>query len=635
MLSSTEFQVASEIPGRKKAKQTRRWLEVFSKLARNANRFVDACDYDIEGSIIGYNILKYACSEKDKAAKRMKYSTLTDEELLKAYRNPMQHLDFDLIEAGLARHEIDWLYGINLSRTLTTAVKNCSGKYTTLSIGRVQGPTLKFLATREKAIRNFVSVRYWQLSARVLIDGHILDAEYNKARIDSESEALSIKNACHGKNGTIQKTEERLTRQNPPVPFDLGTLQTEAYRLFKYTPKLTSEIAQRLYINALISYPRTSSQKLPPAIDYRAVLESLGNVADYRRLIADLLMKRELAPHEGKRQDFAHPAIYPTGECPRRGFGTQDRKLWDLIVRRFMAVFAEPALRQSTRVTLDINGYGFVMTAEQTIKEGWISHYKPYVTSKHSTLPKMKETQTVTVKRIGMKAKLTEAPPRYDPRSLLRKMESEDIGTKATRAEIIQTLYGRKYVKGEEMVLTDLGLEVVNVLEENCPSIISSELTREIEAQMNSIRAKGEKRDKMIAETIDKVKEIVRELKNKEDEVGERLTQAVRRITAEEKTIGNCPACEGGKLLIVYSRSTGKRFVGCTNYFKGMCKASFPLPQKGIMNASGKSCRRCGWPTLKLRSKWKHVRTLCFNPECQRTNAKETTGAPKKREGFH
>ena len=133
----------------KKAKQTRRWLEVFSKLARNANRFVDACDYDIEGSIIGYNILKYACSGKDKAAKRMKYSTLADEELLKAYRNPMQHLDFDLIEAGLARHEIDWLYGINLSRTLTTAVKNCSGKYTTLSIGRVQGPTLISCGERE------------------------------------------------------------------------------------------------------------------------------------------------------------------------------------------------------------------------------------------------------------------------------------------------------------------------------------------------------------------------------------------------------------------------------------------------------------------------------------------------------
>ena len=142
------------------AGKTRTWLETIAKLANEADAFVDACDYDIEGSIIGYCILKYACGNKEQAAKRMKYSTLTKEEVEKSYAEALPHLDFPLIEAGLTRHEVDWLYGINLSRALTTAAKNWSGQYATLSTGRVQGPTLKFLAAREKSIKCFVPTPY-------------------------------------------------------------------------------------------------------------------------------------------------------------------------------------------------------------------------------------------------------------------------------------------------------------------------------------------------------------------------------------------------------------------------------------------------------------------------------------------
>ena len=149
------------------AKRTRVWLETIGKLAKNADAFVDACDYDVEGSIIGYSILKYACGGKEAEAKRMKYSTLTREELEQSYANALPSLDFSLIEAGLARHEVDWLYGVNLSRALTLAAKKHSGRYTTLSTGRVQGPTLKFLAMRERSIRSFVPTPYWTVTATV------------------------------------------------------------------------------------------------------------------------------------------------------------------------------------------------------------------------------------------------------------------------------------------------------------------------------------------------------------------------------------------------------------------------------------------------------------------------------------
>ena len=151
------------------ANRIRVWLQAIAKLAKDADAFVDACDYDLEGSIIGYCILKYACGGKENAAKRMKYSTLTEEELQKSYAHLQPNLDFALVEAGLARHEVDWLYGINLSRALTSAAKNASGQYASLSTGRVQGPTLKFLAIRENSIDSFIPTPYWTVKARVKI----------------------------------------------------------------------------------------------------------------------------------------------------------------------------------------------------------------------------------------------------------------------------------------------------------------------------------------------------------------------------------------------------------------------------------------------------------------------------------
>ena len=146
------FKWAPRYLAEKRAKQLRTWIEVVSKLAKNAEEFIDACDYDIEGSLIGYCLLKYACESKENVAKRMKFSTLTKKELEKAYSEPLPKLDFALIEAGKARHEVDWLYGVNISRALTLAAKRWSGKYATLSTGRVQGPTLMFLVARERSI---------------------------------------------------------------------------------------------------------------------------------------------------------------------------------------------------------------------------------------------------------------------------------------------------------------------------------------------------------------------------------------------------------------------------------------------------------------------------------------------------
>jgi DNA topoisomerase-1 len=593
------------------------WLQAIAKLSKGADTFIDACDYDMEGSIIGYSILKYACGNKEKVSRRMKYSTLTKQELERSYEESLPRLDFALIEAGKARHEIDWLYGINLSRALTLAAKNWSGKYRTLSTGRVQGPLLKFLVSREKSNRSFVPTPYWQIKAQVKINGQACVAEFAKRIIETKEEAETISNACKG-SGRIEKVKAKEFQHFAPVPFDLGTLQVEAYSVFGYGPKKTLDTAQRLYLDALISYPRTSSQKLPLAIDYRLILNNLSSIREYRGLAAELLGKQVLKAHEGSREDPAHPAIYPTGNMSERLLNKSERSIWDLIVRRFMAVFGEPAIIQRIKASIRINGYVYYAKGKRILEQGWQRFYEPYAKSEEILLPSVEEGQLVDFKKVIVVDKFTKPTPRYNPSSLLQKMEEVGIGTKATRADAIHMLYERKYIRNERMTVTDLGFEVFRVLKNHCPKIVSVEMTKELEERINRIaRAqKSEKREDVLAGAIEILRPVLEELKQKEGEIGERLGNAAERTRLEESIIGACPVCKTGKLVIIHSKKTGKRFVGCTNYFEGLCKTSYPLPQKGTVKLHGRNCSGCGWPTVQVRTGGRRTWASCFNPEC-------------------
>ena len=606
----------------RKATRIRSWLQTITKLAKEAEIFIDACDYDVEGCIIGYCILKYACGNKEQISKRMKYSTLTKQELEKSYAELLPHLDFGLIEAGRTRHEVDWLYGINLSRALTNATKNWSGRYATISTGRVQGPTLKFLVTREEDIKTFVPTPYWQIKAKVEINGQLFEAKYEKQRVETRKEAEAIVDACKNKKGQIEEVEVREFIQPPPFPFDLGTLQNEAYNLFKYTPRRTLSIAQQLYLNALISYPRTDSQKLPSTIGYKMILKNLSKAEEYKRLTSELLAQQTLRPNEGKKDDPAHPAIYPTGNLPEKGLETSERKIWDLVARRFMSVFGESAVKQSMKVCLAVDGHHFYLDGRRILTEGWMHYYEPYVRFEEVILPPIKEGQPVNIKRIVLESLLTEPPSRYNPSSLLREMEKTGIGTKATRADTIQTLYDRGYVKDERMTVTGLGFEVSGILERYCPTIISTTLTRELETKMNRIQENKEKREEVLTEVVEILKPVLERLKKEEKTIGEQLGSVLEKAKLEERTIDTCPVCKTGKLIVTYSRKTGKRFVGCTNYFKGLCKTSFPLPQKGTLRLDGKKCLKCSWPTIEVRMK-RRPWILCFNPECPSNRGRE------------
>jgi DNA topoisomerase-1 len=599
----------------RKAAKIRVWLKVITELSENADGFVDACDFDIEGSIIGYCILKYACGDKEKDARRMKFSTLTTEELQESFNQLLPHLDFALVEAGLARHEVDWLYGINLSRALTAAVKS-TGQYATLSTGRVQGPTLRFIEEREESIKCFVPIPYWTITAKLDTNGQTYDAKYKKT-LEDKQEATSVLDACKTKEGCVETVAAEQLKQNPPFPFDLGALQSEAYRIFRYTPLRTSTIAQHLYLEALISYPRTSSQKLPPSIRYPTILRKLAEMPAYAKAAGELLSKPLLKPNEGVKSDSAHPAIYPTGNLPEKPLRNAEGNVFDLIIRRFMAVFGEPAVRQSVKITVDINGNNFYLNGTRTLSQGWLTFYKPYAQLKDVDLPPVSEGQIVAVKDVFLTDDFTQPPDRYNPRSLLVKMEKENIGTKATRATTIQTLCDRKYLYGtDSLAVSELGFEVIDILSKYCPTIVSPELTRSLEERMDEIQQGKQTKEAVLQNAIEILKPVMLELKEKQPFIGQHLSQALRKAWIEERTIAACPKCADGKLVILQSKKSGKRFVGCTNYFEGKCNVTYPLPQSGVIKALKSTCKSCGCPMLSVLIRRNRHWRLCLNPSC-------------------
>jgi len=602
----------------RKSARLARWLNVIKELAASSDRRINACDYDSEGSLIGYTILRYACDGADGEALRMKFSTMTEEDLLRAYKGLDPTLDYGQVEAGRCRHEVDWIFGVNLSRLLTeSALKQGSG-YATLSTGRVQGPTLKFIVDREAEIQSFTPHPFWTIDAKIRHSEQSYALDYERHSIPSVTEGNRIVEECKNALLTVEKVDSYKTTSQPPNPFDLSTLQSEAYRHFGLTPARTLAIAEKLYLDGAISYPRTSSQILPPDIGYRDILNRISTNFQYRSLATNLAQQPSLRPNQGPKQDPAHPAIYPTGIRTSRGFA-QELKLLDLIIRRFMATFADSSLIKETKLTLTKELHRFFLTGSQLAREGWIEYYRPYASYQTRVIPPLAANDQVVMDSIVALEKFTQPPNRYNPSSILRKMEDNGIGTKATRAEIIETLYHRDYIRGIHIQPTSLALKITNVLNQECPAILAPEFTANLEGQMDKVRTNEATRKEILADAIDYLRPVMLELASKSELIGPELSDLVTAQKKARTTFDTlCPTCNS-KLKIVRSKATGKRFVGCTGYDKG-CRFSLPLPQYGTLTIMNRKCQTCGFQLI--RSWTPRRRTIISCPRCYLNNSR-------------
>lgn len=592
------------VPAYKVSKEsyyTKQYLQVLENLGKKADSFISACDYDIEGSTIAYNIFRFATNIKD--GKRMKFSALTKNDLASAYENAGE-FDYNNAYAGETRHILDWYYGINLSRALMKSLRSAS-MYKVLSIGRVQGPTLDILANLEREIRSFVPQPYWVLTVK------IKDTKFThkKDRFFDEGEADKAFDNTQ-KEGVVRSITKKETAIYPNPCFDLTTLQVEAYKLFGFSPSTTLDIAQSLYEDSLITYPRTASQKIPPTINVVSIAQRLGEQEEYKKEVETIIKNQWFRIRQGSKDDPAHPAIHPTGLKPKQ-IGAQEKKLYDLIVRRFLAAFAPPAKRENITIVVESNGEEYVASGGRTIESGWLDFY-PYARTKETELPQFAENENVEIKEKKKTKKETTPPQRYTQASIVAELEKRQLGTKATRATIVDTLFKRHYITNAKIEVTDFGLTVHSILKKYAPEILDEELTRKIENDMDKIVDGKIDKETVINEGKEILIQILDKWKKNEEKIGKELAESFKEMEKKQNYIGKCDKC--GNDLTIIRMKEGKQFIGCRAYPN--CNNIYPLPANAMVKPLGKQCPVCGKPMIRVINGKKRY-DMCIDPNCK------------------
>jgi len=640
---------------------TKKYYDLLQKLAKRSNDFIIATDYDNEGEVIGWNVLRFLAKQQD--AKRMKFSSLTKDELQNAFEHASPHLNWGQAIAGETRHYIDWFYGINLSRGLMKALSK-TGKFRILSIGRVQGPALALVVDREMEIKNFKPTPFWQVFL------HIKDLNKQQVEVKFPSDItkeLELQKFKHLKGKkALAKTEIKEEQITPPTPFDLTTLQTEAFGHLGITPSQTLQIAQKLYLDGLISYPRTSSQQYPEAIGYDKIMKALGKQTQLTKYAANK------KPTEGKKTDPAHPAIYPTGEI-KRDLEGREKKIYELIMRRFISCFCLPAIVETKRITAEVDGMIFSANGLVIKEKNWMQVYPSR--TKENKIPTINGEVSITEVRIEEKE--TQPPKRYSQASLIKELEKRNLGTKSTRANIIDTLTLRGYIQGTSIEATPLGIRMEKTLAKYSPIILDKELTREMDEEMEKMvenqgngEASGNRvgllsnEGKIIDEAKKAIIKIAADITKNMDKIGAELADAsdeLREGEKQENTLTLCPVCKKGNLRIMYGRAYKRYFISCSNYPE--CKNKYSLPPYGMMkpakkakkdmpeeeqeendkNKKGKTenqdrndlelCPECHFPLMLAIQKGKRPWKFCFNPLCPSRKRQEEYKKehPKKR----
>jgi DNA topoisomerase-1 len=599
----------------KGAAYTKGYVELLQKLGKKADVFVSACDYDIEGSTIAYNVFRFATTIRE--GKRMKFSALTKEDLSSAY-DERTDFDYNNAFAGETRHIIDWFYGINLSRALMGALHKAHG-YRVLSIGRVQGPGLMLLSDLEKDIRAFVPTPYWELGVM------IKDVEFlhKSGRFLEEAKAeLALERTSEDGAVSLVDVKEQEVPAQPN--FDLTSLQVEAFRLFGYPPSRTLEIAQNLYEASLITYPRTSSQQLPASIKLPPIVSALGANPDYAQLAKKIAENRWYKPVQGKKEDPAHPAIHPTGQ--KGAIGGPEKNMYDLIVRRFLAAFAPPAKRQRNRIEVDCGGEIYAASGSRLIEKGWTEFYGKYYTPEDVELPPFKMGESVSAKSKKKTKKETKPPKRYTQASIVSELEKRHLGTKATRSVIVDTLLKRGYASGAKSIeVSDFGIKVTDVLRKYAPEILDENLTRKMEDEMELIADGKLDKDSVIKESREILTQILDKWKANEGKIGAELADALKLTQQRENLLGPCDKC-GAQLRIIRMRD-GRQFIGCSGYPN--CRNAYPLPPKSAVSPGAKPCPACGKPTINVK-KARTRYSMCIDPNCPSKASWKKRGAKEE-----
>lgn len=643
-------------------------LAALRSAAKGATELVIATDYDREGELIGHEALEILRGdalkrnpgdrpEKKKRAAgaatrgkaqvpdpgdgearvkamlpaavvdrhvRVRYSALTAEEVKAAFAKPST-VDFNLAEAAHSRQDIDLIWGAVLTRFMSLASYRYGSEY--LSVGRVQSPTLRLVVDRERERRAFVPVPYWEIKATLEHDGEPFEVAHAKGRFDT----LEAMEEAYGRarvesaEVTAYKAEPR--KENPPAPFNTTALMSAASGA-GLTPARAMRAAESLYLDGLISYPRTDNTVYPPSLDLRGSLHELAGWRPVAAVATRLAGQDKLTPTRGRKRTTDHPPIYPVG-VPRRELSGDQAKVYELVARRFLATLLPPAVIERQRVDISLGPEPFLAYGARIASLGYLEVYEQYAARRDRPLPALQPGDVLKVLDLRSEAKETQPPGRYGQGKLLEKMEELGLGTKATRADIIQHLYDRNYVRDNPVEPTELGMALIAAFDaamaEAPVDISSSAMTARLEEEMDRISEGELRRDEVVKDSQKMLEQAWRLLDAHVGDIRDRIKSGVR----EDLTLGVCKNC-GGQMRVLRGK-TGKRFAACVGKEgeeprpaaegerpRRGCGQTFPLPQRGTIVPTGKVCAECGWPEIKVVGGGGRGRpwVLCIDIDC-------------------
>jgi DNA topoisomerase I len=594
--------------------------QAVTSLSKKADRVVIATDFDREGELIGVEALSLVFAANPKLmdhVERARFSALTAGEVGRAFDELME-VSNDLADAGEARQDIDLIWGATLTRWVSRATKRYGSAF--LSVGRVQSPTLVLIADRERERRVFVPVPYWELEV-TLKNGEPFTVRHQTERFEDGARAKrSYENVAD--TATVVEVEQKYATRRPPTPFNTTAFLTAAANI-GISPSRAARIAEDLYTDGYISYPRTDNTVYPRSLDLREVLGYLGRVEGVGQHAKRLHSQEKLSPTRGKKETTDHPPIYPTGYASKKSMRDDRWKIYQLVVRRFLATLSAPAKTLRTTLLFDSGGEPLVTGGTVVTEEGWLGVY-PYNRRADEEIPNLSEGDVVQVIGKEILFKETQPPSRYGAGRLINVMEDLGLGTKATRPNIIQNLYDRGYVHDDPLVPTEKGIAVAQALTDFASEIASHEMTAELERSMDEISEGKVSKDSVVDSSRDVLRKVYDHLQSSETEFADIVWEGIRT----DETIGKCPE-SGHDLIIRRNRKSRKRFVGCTGYPD--CRVTYPLPQRGEIIPLGTQCDACGSPEIKVLG-GKRPWVTCINMDCPKKQ-EQREAAEKAKEG--
>ena len=574
--------IPEEFKVRPRDKKSATQLNLIHKLLKrkDVDRVVNACDAGREGELIFTHI--YETSETDKPVDRLWINSMTKAAIRDGFEKlrPADQLE-PLRDAARSRSEADWLVGMNATRAATTRRGWGAG---VVSLGRVQTPTLAMMVKREREIQAFTPEPYWLVHATFDPRYNGLWFEDDETRLKDGKRADEIVEKVTGKTGRVESVERKEQSERAPLLYDLTALQRDANRRFGFSARRTLSTAQSLYEGKkAITYPRTNSRWLSGDLvpQLKPTAETLVPISDYERGARFVLGLDQLplarVVNDAKVDD--HHAIIPTDIAHDvSAFTPDERRIFDLVARRFLAVFHPPARYARTTIVTEVEGERFRTRGKVTLEAGWRGVYGVEVADPakqdedaegEGELPELKQGQEVRCAQAEAEAKETKPPPRYSEATLLSSMETagklvddeelreamkeRGLGTPATRAEIIETLIRREYIErvGKDLQPTPKGMSVVTMLEEH--PITSAELTGDWEKQLSDIEHGNGDRSAFMDGIAGFAKTTVDQIASLSDD----------KIKVERVELGLCPKCgaETGEIIKENSRA-----YGCTSW---------------------------------------------------------------------